>query len=265
MGGEARLVEVTGRLVAALHGALEDLRVTEGELRRALAFLEEVGRAGEFTLLSDVLGVSVLVDRITHGDAGGTESNVEGPFYVPGAPVLDPPYRLAPEDEPGELLLVTGTVTDATTGAPVPGAVLDVWQANADGRYSNEEPGRLDPWHLRGKVPVSEDGSYEFQTVVPPPYEIPKDGPVGRLLRALGRHAFRPAHLHLKVTAPGYRPLTTMVFFAGDPWLGSDAIGAVKESLVVALERGGSGEEPSVARCRFDVRLVPDGRGTGRS
>jgi len=207
----------------------------------------------------------VLVDAITHGadEAGGTVSDVEGPFYKPGAPMLERPYRMATEDEPGDPLFVTGSVTDAVTGEAVPGAVLDVWQANDAGMYDTQEP-TLGEFHLRGRMAVDRNGAYEFRTVLPPPYEIPKEGPVGQLLRALGRHAFRPAHLHLKVAAAGYAPLTTMVFFEGDDYLGSDTIGAVKDSLITRLEWmkdaseiAARGLDHSFVTCRFDIRLSP--------
>lgn len=264
MQGNERLQGIVDGLARALHDAVRELRITEDELWAGLRYLNEVGERGEFPLLSDVLGVSVLVDAITHGEEVGegagatTASNVEGPFYRPGAPVLERPYRLAAEGEPGERLRVSGRVTDDGTGEPVGAAELDAWQSSANGVYDNQDPS-LGEFHLRGRMAVEPDGSYEFRTVVPPPYEIPKDGPVGALLRALGRHAFRPAHLHLKVRAPGYRPLTTMLYFADDPYLDSDAIGAVKDTLVVKLERD-DGTDDGAARCRFDIALQPASR-----
>jgi protocatechuate 3,4-dioxygenase beta subunit len=255
-----RLHEVTARIVRGLLEAMDDLRITDQELRAAIGYLNEVGANDEFGLLSDVTEISVRADALTHGrEDGATATNVEGPFYKPGAPMLSPPFRLAAGDEPGDPLLVSGRVTDATTGQGVREAMLDAWQANAAGLYDNNDPS-LGDFHLRGRMLTEDAGSYEFRTVVPPPYEIPKDGPVGRLLRALGRHAFRPAHLHLKASADGYAPLTTMVYFRGDPWLGSDTIGAVKDSLVVELERLDSSSEAGEPdrpffTCRFDVKL----------
>jgi len=259
---DARLDEVVGGLVKALHQAVLELGVTESELRAGLGFLSEVGAHDEFILLSDVLGVSVLVDRITHGeDASATASNVEGPFYVPDAPMLSPPFELASDDEPGEPLFVSGRVADAATGDPIGGALLDVWQANADGQY-DVQYARDGETRLRGRLTADANGRYEFRTVVPPPYEIPKDGPVGALLRALARHAFRPAHIHAKVSAPGHASLTTMAFIAGDAYLDSDTIDAVKESLVVGLERHESaqdladrGLDEPFSTCVFDVAL----------
>ncbi|MFL5798650.1 MAG: dioxygenase [Actinomycetota bacterium] len=265
MEGQKRLREVVERLTAAVHEAISDLRITEDEWRAGLEYLTRVGRADEFVLLSDALFVSVLVDALTHEGvaSGGTASNVEGPFYKPGAPMLERPYRLAGDDEPGEWLFVSGTVMDGATGRGIPDAILDVWQANDAGLYDLQDPS-LGAFHLRGRMAVDEDGGYEFRTVVPPPYEIPKDGPVGELLRALGRHAFRPAHLHFKVTADGYAPLTTMVYFEGDDYLGSDTIGGVKDSLVVPLHRtddvdrrAARGVDRRFATCRFDVLLPP--------
>jgi protocatechuate 3,4-dioxygenase beta subunit len=261
--GRERLREVVDGLMAAVHGAISDLGVTEEEWRAGLEYLTRVGTADEFVLLSDALHVSVLVDALAHENTagGGTASNVEGPFYKPGAPMLVRPYLIAGDEEPGEWLFVSGDVVDAATGDAIPGAVLDVWQANDAGRYDLQDPS-LGDFHLRGRMAVDDDGGYEFRTVVPPPYEIPKDGPVGELLRALGRHAFRPAHLHIKVTADGYAPLTTMVFFEGGDYLDSDTIAGVKDSLVVPLHRSdhpdrqaGRGVDRPFATCRFDVLL----------
>jgi protocatechuate 3,4-dioxygenase beta subunit len=265
METDARLEEAVRALTRAVQAAASDLRLTTDELMQGLAFLTEVGRRDEFVLLSDVMGLSVLVDEITNeGSQTATASNVPGPFYVPGAPMLEPPFQLAPDEEPGEVLFLSGRVTDADTGASLPGAILDLWQANAEGLYSNQDPERLGEWHLRGRLRAGENGAYELRTIAPPPYEVPKDGPVGRLLRTLGRPAFRPAHLHLKAHADGYEPLTTMVFFQGDAWLDSDTIGAVKDRLVVRLERHEATQEGAARglsrpflSCTFDVALRP--------
>jgi protocatechuate 3,4-dioxygenase beta subunit len=261
MPADERLISVVSALADSLNRTVVDAGVSEDELLAAIRFLNEVGEKQEFALLSDVLGISVTVDHITHNlDDEATSTNVLGPYYVPGAPMLPPPHELAGPNEPGEPLAVFGRVTDASSTAPLPGAILDVWQTDADGLYSNQVPGR-EKFHLRGKVAVDDSGEYRFRTVTPPPYEIPKDGPVGRLLRGLGRHAFRPAHLHVKVTCDGYQPLTTMVFFAGDAYLDSDTIGAVKPSLIALIERGSDrevqtpGDDLAPARCRFDIAL----------
>ena len=186
-------------------------------------------------LLGDVMHLSIAIDDMTHRDApGGTATNVEGPFYIEDSPTLEPPYRLCSFDEPGRPLVVTGRVSDASTGEPVPGALLDLWQASADGFYELQRPER-GPHYLRGKVPVEADGRFEFRTIVPASYEILKEGPVGRLLAFLDRHAFRANHIHVKMHANGYKPLTTQIFFSDNEWLRSDTVGAVKDDLIVDL------------------------------
>jgi catechol 1,2-dioxygenase len=145
--------------------------------------------------------------------------------------------------------VLTGRVTRAG-GEPIAGAELDFWQCNAEGFYDVQIPG-AEP-RYRGRLLTDGEGRYEVRTIVPPPYEVKKDGPVGRLLEHLGRHAWRPAHIHLKAAAPDCQPLTTMVFMEGDPWLGDDTIGADKPSLTLALDRSGP-----PTRATFDIALVP--------
>jgi catechol 1,2-dioxygenase len=259
-----RIEEVTQGLVRAVAAAIEDLHLTEEELHAGLAFLTRVGKADELELLSDVLHFSVLVDRITHGQAGDAlPSNVQGPFYKAGAPLLDPPYMLAPADEPGDVLYVQGRVS-AADGSPVPDAILDVWQANAEGVYDNQDPS-LGEFNLRGRMRAGDDGTFEFRTIKPPSYEIPTGGPVGELMRALGRDATRPAHLHIKVDADGYRPFTSMIYFAGDESLADDPIDSVKPGSVVAVEWHeetaeieAQGLDRPFATCRFDLVLDTD-------
>ena len=253
---DARLTTSIDRLTELLRALVEELAISDEEWMSALAFLTEVGKADEFVLLSDVMGLSVFVNERSHPSGGtSTASNVQGPFYLPDAPMLQHPYRLAADDEPGEPLFFSGRVTDTGTGNPLTGALLDVWQADDAALYDVQTPGS-EP-HLRGRFLAGADGDFELRTIVPPPYEIPKDGPVGRLLEELGRHAWRPAHLHLKVSHPGYRPLTTMVYFADDPWLESDTIGSVKDTLVAALERHEADHvcDRPYARSTFDVAL----------
>ena len=252
MMDDARLALLVGRTVEALRALVEELEITNDEWYSALEFLNEVGRRGEFVILSDVNGLSVLVDEVTHRlEGGATPSNVLGPFWLPDAPLMDSPAQICRADEPGEPLVLTGVVRGAE-GEPLPNAVIDAWQTAANRLYENQDPDQPD-MNLRGRIRVSRDGSYELRTVRPVPYEIPTDGAVGRFLSAFGRHAWRPAHLHFKVEAPGHQPLTTMVFMASDPWLGDDAIGAVKDSLVIAPEQTSDGP----ARARFDFRLAP--------
>jgi protocatechuate 3,4-dioxygenase beta subunit len=224
-------------LVDTLIGFAGRHQVTTDEYRQAAAYLTEVGRSDEMILLGDALRLSVAIDDITHrGTSASTPWNVEGPFYLPDNPMLESPYRLSSADEPGDPLVLRGRVTDAETGEAIPGSILDLWQASADGWYEQQKPDR-GPFYLRGKVPADDDGAFVFRTVVPGSYEIPKQGPVGQLLAYLDRHAFRANHIHLKMHAQGYEPLLTQIFFSDNEWLDSDTIGAVKEELVVDLTK----------------------------
>jgi catechol 1,2-dioxygenase len=188
----------------------------------------------EFILLSDVLGVSMLVETINHRTGGtSTESTVLGPFHM----VESPPRDLGDDialDGKGTPCLVSGQVT-GPDGEPLAGASVDVWQANEDGFYDVQQPGVQPERNLRGLFTTDDEGRFWFRSIVPKYYPIPDDGPVGQLLAATGRHPNRPAHLHFIVTAPGYRPVTTHVFVDDSPYLDSDAVFGVKESLVRAV------------------------------
>jgi catechol 1,2-dioxygenase len=248
-----RLAQVVPDVLAALHEVLERHRVTEHEWYAALAFLTEVGRADEFILLSDVTRTSVLIDALSHGDdaGGATASDVEGPLYRDDPPWREKPCKIYDDYEgmgAGDVLIVRGVVT-AAGGGPLADAVVDVWQTGPDGGYDLWDPRQPD-FNFRGRMRVDEDGSYEFQTMLPKPYTVPTEGPVGRYLEAIGQHPWRPAHIHFKVSAPGHRTLVTQVFFPDDPYLEGDTIGAVKAALVRPVEREGDH-----LACRFDIAL----------
>lgn len=253
-------MEQSKRLEFVVEGVLDAVKsfvrehgVTEQELLATLGFLTEVGKADECILLSDVLGVSVAVNDLEHaGDPPGcTPSNVIGPFWAPAAP-LDNGGSLVDDNESGERLMVAGQVR-SVDGRAIEAATVEVWQANANGLYDLQIPA-LDHPRWRGALTSDASGGYRFLTVTPPPYRIKDDGPVGRLLDALGRHHYRPAHIHYRVTAPGFETLVTMVFFSGDPWLGNDAVHADKPNLVTVIDRSC---EP--ARAQFDLVLAPSG------
>ncbi|MGB3436725.1 intradiol ring-cleavage dioxygenase [Achromobacter sp.] len=240
---DPRLRQLMQSLVRHLHAFVADVEPTEAEWMAAIRFLTETGQTcdgavrQEFILLSDTLGVSMLVDAVNHRKPGqATESTVFGPFYIAGMP-----ERAAGEDmaqTPGEPALVHGYVRD-TEGRPLAGAVLDVWQTAANGMYSGQD---LDQPHgnLRGRYRSGEDGSFAIRTILPVSYPIPGDGPVGRMMAATGRHIFRPAHLHFMIDAPGRQRLVTHLFNAGDPYLASDAVFGVKPSLVLHYSRQGA-------------------------
>lgn len=247
-----RLDAIFGDLIASVTGIIETHQVTWEEYRAATAWLTAAGATEfEIPLMLDVF-LSQTVDDVNFAAQGGTESNVEGPFYSPDAQLLERPYVLPQRDgEPGERLIFSGTVR-STDGSPIAGAMLDVWQASAAGEYSNFHP-TVPAGNLRGRLTADDLGRFEFETIVPPSYGIPDQGATAQLLEALGRHLIRPGHIHVKVSHPTCRTLTTQIYFDGDPYLDSDVVGAVKDSLVVKLEGTGSGE----MRCAYDFVLVP--------
>ena len=217
----------------------------------------------EFILFSDTLGVSMVVDLIDHRKPeGATESTVFGPFHRLGAPELPAGGNIAPRDPSGVPTLVSGRVLDLD-GRPIAGAVLDVWQAQTNGLYDSQDQDP-DALHMRGKFRTDAEGRYLIRTVQPVNYPIPSDGPVGAMLKATGRHPWRPAHIHFVVSADGYEPVTTHIFDRTDPYLASDAVFAVKDSLIcdfVRHENARAGGEPARHRAAFlhrRFRLPPE-------
>ena len=238
---EPRLRAVMAVVVRHLHEAVKEAGITAEEWRAAIQFLTDTGHKcsdwrQEFILLSDVLGVSMLVDALNHTrPEGSTENTVLGPFHVAEAPR----YPLGANislDGKGEPLLVKGRVT-GTLGDPVRGAILDVWQANADGFYDVQQQGVQPDWNLRGVFETNANGEYWFRTAKPRWYPIPDDGPVGKLLASLRRHPNRAAHLHFIVKAAGYDTLITHLFDPDCRFLHEDAVFGVKHSLIADFIR----------------------------
>ena len=231
-----RTRQIVAALVHHLHAFVEEVQLTEAEWMAGIQFLTAVGqkcddRRQEFILLSDTLGVTAVKDRVNHPQTVGvTEHTLLGPFHRAGAPALPLGSDLA-AGVPGEATRVRGRVL-STDGRSLPGARLDVWQADAAGFYDLQKPD-LTGLELRGEFTADADGRYWFSTIKPAPYPIPFDGPVGQMLQTLGRHPYRPAHIHFIVSAPGFQPLTTELFAAGDPYLASDAVFGVRDTLVV--------------------------------
>ncbi len=234
--GDPRLRQIMLSLIRHLHGFVKDVELTEAEWFQAIQFLTRTGhlcddRRQEFILLSDTLGVSMVVDLINHRKPNGaTESTVFGPFHRESAPELPAGGNIGPRDESGVPTIVSGRVLDLN-GAPIENALLDVWQADSEGLYDSQLPA-LDELHMRGKFRSDRDGRYLVRTVRPVAYEIPSDGTVGGMLSATNRHAWRPAHIHFVVSADGYQPVTTHIFDSTDRYLKSDTVFAVKESLI---------------------------------
>lgn len=238
---DPRLREVMGAIVKHLHAAVKEIEPTHEEWMTAIRFLTDVGHMctdwrQEFILLSDVLGVSMLVDSINHRrPSGATENTILGPFYVPEAPRYDPGTNIC-LDGKGEPMIVRGRVVD-TDGNPVVGALVDVWQTNDDGFYDVQQKGVQPDWNLRGVFTTDAAGEYWFRTSKPRFYPIPDDGPVGKLLGSLGRHPNRSAHIHFIVSAAGFDPVITHIFSPDCEYLDQDAVFGVKDSLIAKFHR----------------------------
>jgi hydroxyquinol 1,2-dioxygenase len=241
-----RFKDVMTSLITHLHAFVREVGLTEEEWMQGIQFLTRTGqmcddKRQEFILLSDVTGTSMLVDAVNHrAEDGATENTVFGPFYREGAPEL-PLGATISQDGRGEPTVVMGHVL-STDGTPIPGALLDVWETDENGLYEQQDPEQPD-MNLRGKFRTDSEGRYWFVGIKPVSYAIPNDGPVGQLLRALGRHPYRPAHIHLLVSAEGFVPVTTHLFVKGNPYLDSDAVFGTKDSLVVDFIRHDSAEE----------------------
>jgi protocatechuate 3,4-dioxygenase beta subunit len=232
----ARLAQVMAVIVRHLHAAVKEIEPTTDEWMQAILFLTRTGHLSddwrqEFILLSDVTGVSMLVDAINNRKpSGASESTVLGPFHIADTPELPMGADIC-LDHKGERMLVSGRILD-TEGRPLAGVKIDVWQANDEGFYDVQQKGIQPDFNLRGVFRTGADGRYWFKGVKPKFYPIPDDGTVGALLKNLGRHPFRPAHLHYILEAPGYENLVTHIFDPADPYIHSDAVFGVKESLM---------------------------------
>jgi len=231
---DPRFKHLIERLTHHLHAFAREVKLTPDEWKAGIDFLYHAGKISdearnEFILTSDVLGLSSLVDLL-ESDSGGTERSALGPFHAENSPMLAVGGDIK-RDNDGEPMLVQGRVLDAN-GKPVPAARLDFWQAAINGKYWQQDP-EQNPDNLRFRMTTGDDGAYAFTTVHPASYTVPYDGPVGDLLRAGNRHAWRPAHFHFIVSAAGFQPLTTEVFFADDPYIDQDAVFGVRESLLV--------------------------------
>ncbi len=262
---DPRFKSVMSSLVTHLHDFVREVQLTEAEWATAIQFLTDVGKTctdqrQEFILLSDTLGVSVLVITLNHpADQGSAESTVLGPFYWEGAPDLPRGSNLAQGVE-GEPAFYSGRVLSAD-GRPLENALLDIWSGNGEGYYDMQLPEETG-MKARGKIRTDAEGRYWFRSIRPTFYAVPTDGPVGRMLRKMGRHPYRPGHIHMIVSAAGYLPVTTHLFIAGSDYLDSDAVFGVKESLVAQFDRHAPGVGPDGERMdtpfytvNYDFRL----------
>jgi hydroxyquinol 1,2-dioxygenase len=262
-----RLKQVMTSLVKHLHAFAQDVKLTEEEWFEGIKFLTAVGqkcddKRQEFILLSDVLGLSMMTVAINHQtDPGATEATVLGPFFAHGAKEFGYGGDLREgATMTGEDVWVSGRVT-SVDGKPIAGAMLDIWQAKADGIYDLQTEGEFE---LRGRVKANARGEYAFKSYKPKFYSIPVDGPVGDLVRATGNHHMRPAHMHAIVSAPGYQQVITHVFVEGDPYLDGDAVFAVKNSLIAKYKKVNNAAEAKklglpnpFAKLEWDFHLAP--------
>jgi catechol 1,2-dioxygenase len=266
---DPRLKEIMQSLTRHLHAFIKDVGLTEAEWWKAVDFLTRTGqmcsgKRQEFILLSDTLGVSMLVDLITHRrPEGATESTVFGPFYREGAPYLPPGGNMAEGETKGTPTMIEGRVLDLS-GKPIVGAELDAWQTDPSGLYDSQHEDS-DHLHMRGIYTTDAEGRYLIRTSRPVRYQIPSDGPVGEMLKATGRHPWRPAHVHFRVSAEGYHPVTTHLFDPVDPYLDTDAVFGVKDSLITEFKLHESrdrdaerfGMTPPFCTASYDFVLSP--------
>ena len=243
---DLRFQEIMSSLIKHLHAFIREANLTEAEWMAGIQFLTDVGRKcdekrQEFILLSDTLGATTMKDLINNRKPSGvTEYTILGPFYRSDAPDLPLATSIA-DKLPGEPVILRGRVL-SQEGQPIPNARLDVWQSDKEGFYDLQMAG-VEGMALRGVFHTDAEGRYVFQTIKPACYPIPTDGPVGQMLLAMGRHPYRPAHIHFIISAEGYEPVTTELFVKDDPYLDSDAVFGVRESLIVSFERNDSEEE----------------------
>jgi len=266
---DPRFQRVMTSLITHLHSFIRDVSLTEPEWLAAVQFLTDVGKSctdkrQELILLSDTLGVSVLVITLNHpADQGSVESTVQGPFYWEGAPDLPRGSNLAAGVQ-GEPAFYSGRVL-SVDGRPLENALLDIWSGDGAGNYDMQMAGEP-AMKARGRIRTDAAGRYWFRSIRPTFYPVPTDGPVGRMLGKMARHPYRPGHIHMIVSAPGHLPVTTHLFVAGSPYLDSDAVFGVKESLVAQFDQHPPGIGPDGERIdtpfytvSYDFRLKPAG------
>jgi hydroxyquinol 1,2-dioxygenase len=255
---DQRLSTIMEALIRHLHAFAAEVDLTHDEWITGIQFLTAVGQKcddvrQEFILLSDTLGLSTLVELNTYDAAdGATENTVLGPFFVPNS--REPGFggSIVVDDDPGQRVVVQGTVTDPA-GTPIPNASIDVWQTASNGLYAVQQPGEQDPQNCRGLFHSDHEGRYEFRTVRPKDYSIPGDGPVGALMEATGRDIMRPGHTHVMASAPGFKTLITHIFDADSNHLHDDAVFGVRDSLV----RDFNAHDGDEAVVDFDIVLTP--------
>ena len=255
-----RFRQIMAGLINHLHDFIKEVELTQEEWEIAIDFLTRTGQKctnerQEWILMSDTLGVSMLVDAINNRrPEHATQTTVLGPFHVVGAPELDMGTNIS-LDGKGESCHFTGRVL-STDGTPIANARIDVWSDNSDGYYDVQQPDIQPKWNNRGIFTTGADGAYNFRGIKPVSYPVPIDGPAGEMLNGMGRHPYRPAHTHVIVTAPGFQKLVTHIFDGEDPYILSDAVFGVKESLKAPFAKNDN--HHCEWHCAFDFVLCPD-------
>ena len=251
-----RLKQVMTSFIKHMHAFVRDVKPTQEEWFKGIQFLTETGhwstgKRQEFILMSDTLGVSMLVDALNYkAGKDTTESTVLGPFHRENAPEYALGGNISKHASDGEPCIVSGSVKDAK-GKPVANAKLDIWEGGADGLYDSQKGEEM---NLRGVFRTDAQGRFHFRCVTPSFYPVPNDGPVGRMLVATERHPMRPPHLHFWITAKGYKPLITHIFVKGGKYLDSDAVFGVKPELIIDFKKGKEG----MRTAHYDFVLMKD-------
>ena len=240
VANQERVALLAGRLIKAANDIVLEERVTYEEYNALKAWLIQVGEDGEWPLFLDVW-LEHSVEDVATSHRKGNKGSIEGPYYVPNSPEHNSPATIEMRpDEKGTPLLFQGQVR-STDGSPLPNAKIELWHADEDGFYSQFAP-NIPEWNLRGTFITDEEGNFQINTIQPAPYQIPTDGACGQLIAAAGWHAWRPAHLHLKVSAPGYELLTTQLYFPGDPHNDDDIATATKPQLMLDIQPAADGQ-----------------------
>lgn len=267
--GQPRIKQISEALVRHLHGFIREIQPTQREWEQGIEFLTRTGhmcddKRQEFILLSDTLGVSMLVDAINHGaQEGVTDTTVLGPFFVQAAREKKLGDDISGGME-GDPMIVTGSVS-TPDGQPIANAMIDVWHSDDDGYYDVQQLDKIGDLAMRARFHADAEGRFRFWSIKPAAYPIPHDGPVGDMLEAQGRHPWRPAHVHFMISAPGFEQLVTHVFVAGDEYLDSDVVFGVKDTLIREFVRKDAGEAPDgrvlntpYYHLNYDFGLKPD-------
>ncbi|KAI2468189.1 aromatic compound dioxygenase [Annulohypoxylon bovei var. microspora] len=261
---------VLGALIRHIHDFARDVELTIDEWMAGVRYINAVGRVyaesgqtrNEAHRLSDILGLETLVDEIAHKIISETEvdptsSAILGPFWSPNAPFRENGGSIIQDPaEDGRVVFMHGVVSDLVTGKPIPGAVFDIWQASANGKYDFQDPDNQTPNNLRGKFRADENGKYWFYCYYPTAYSLPTDGPSYQMLQMMDRHPMRPAHIHIMVTHADYKGCTTQLYPKDDEWLSSDTVFAVKDDLVVDFKPL-EGDAKAKLELDYNVILAP--------